>query len=585
MRGLSHPQDNEKRGVTAPLLQARVSDLDWTLTTPYAESLRAHLLEDAPHLAAGPDVRQIKDNNVRAVFAVEGRGDLPFLIVKRYKSPDLLSKIKNRLVGTKAEQEWRGARELLKRAIPSCRAYALGLPRGKTPSSSTVRASYVILEGLHDTVTVVSQLRALAPQPDTTPSADAEPRTKRIELLSSLADLTKRMLQRGIYHRDFHTGNVLLRAKGGGAAPQLFLIDLHSVACPKHFFGFQKRRLLAKLFLDLENFTLEPERRTFLHECFDDHDRPNPGDLDRLFLRITRRTESLRRRRLKSRTRRCVVKSSRFWNERDGDETLYYLRSVAPQTIRKAIDEHRRLLETESPQVLKRSGSGRTFVTRVLVPSEGSESELSVCVKEHRPSSSGATWHGLFTSRGMAEWYASSGFRVRGIPTPEAIALLERNPGWFRKHSYVLTRFEAATEELDAFLNRTFALPTVEFSRARRVTILERVAAAVSQLHRLGVYHNDLKAKNALIDPSSQPEPRVLFLDLTGVRLWRRLHDKRKIKNLAQLDQSLPYAVSRGDRLRFLRMYRRELGLSGSLADHAREVLKAGEKRTNYWRR
>jgi hypothetical protein len=66
---------------------------------------------------------------------------------------------------------------------------------------------------------------------------------------------------------------------------------------------------------------------------------------------------------------------------------------------------------------------------------------------------------------------------------------------------------------------------------------------------------------------------------------------KRRLKNLAQLDTSIPYSVSRTDRLRFLVLYRETLRGTGSsddsrlpLHDHARSVLRAGEGRVNYRR-
>jgi hypothetical protein len=566
-----------------------------------AEALSREILPGVPDLAPGPGVHVIKDNNVRAVFSLDAVANLPSLIVKRYKLPDASSRLKRLFVGTKALQEWRGSQAVLARGIPTCRAYALGEPRGGEARSGS---SYVVLEKLEDTVPVVSLLRELLPlvetelrrsSPDRLGTIEDETRArvardplarkKRSRLLTLLAGLTRKILESGLHHKDFHTGNVLARILPGGDL-RVWLVDLHSVQTrplPGH-----RVRMLAKLFLDLESFTTEWERRRFLRDCFDIEALPYKRDLERLHVRVTRKTASLRARRQRSRTRRCVVRSSRYWSEETEAGLMYHLRAVPPARVEEALSTHAALLAGAgaSGEVLKRSGSERTLVTRVRMAGSSPDERLDLCVKEHHPRGLMDRLRSLLSSRGRDEWMASSAFRVLGLPTPEGVALVERPRGGA---SFFVARFAEGSLELDAWLETAFSRSGEASDRRRRLTVLETTAQLLARLHRLSVYHNDLKARNVLVHP--EDPTRLLLIDLAGVRPWRRVDRKRRLKNLAQLDTSIPYSVSRTDRLRFLVLYRETLRGTGSsddsrlpLHDHARSVLRAGEGRVNYRR-
>ncbi len=556
-----------------------LGSIEWRVKKSHASSLARELLPGIQDLTPGPHVRRIKDNNVRTVHAVTDLPELPFVIVKRYKVPDVATRIKNRLEGTKAQQEWEGAHSLLQRGVPTCRPLALGQSRGKEDNSS-----YVVMEGLSNTVTVVSQLRKLAYRE----KEENAVTKKRTRLLKHLAAITRILLETGVYHRDYHTGNVLARYGNNGDL-SLFMIDLHSVRCPFRFFRFLQRRLLAKLYLDLENFTSEAERRIFLRDCYDVSQVRYLSELQRMFNQITARTQRLERRRILSRTRRCVVRSTRYWHEKTSSGRIYHRRSVEADAVLAAIEKHHRVREdSNSPNILKTSVSGRTVVTKVpLAIKEDDARETIVCVKEHRPIRLKDRLLSVFRNRGMGEWYAISGFIVRGVETPEALALVEKKDGWLRTTSYVLTRFLVDHQELDQFLDHAFQPGGKCSDRSDRRLILKTVAHIMAYLHENNVYHPDFKASNALIalSPENRSAPHIALIDLTGVFLWRRVTRSRALKNLAQLDWSLPYSVSRADRLRFLLLYREARGITQDLRVHVGEIFIAGRNKINYWRK
>src|SRR5439155_346551 len=74
------------------------------------------------------------------------------------------------------------------------------------------------------------------------------------------------------------------------------------------------------------------------------------------------------------------------------------------------------------------------------------------------------------------------------------------------------------------------------------------------RLHAAGVYHNDLKDVNVLVEGPAETM-RCVLLDLERVRIMRRLGRRRRVKNLMQLARTLGPQASASDRLRFLAAY------------------------------
>ena len=118
-------------------------------------------------------------------------------------------------------------------------------------------------------------------------------------------------------------------------------------------------------------------------------------------------------------------------------------------------------------------------------------------------------------------------------------------------------------------------LPAAERRAAVRQA-LEQVARLVHELHCRNLSQRDLKAANILVArgtgmivppavdqaaviPNHLPYPAtaVWLIDLVGVRSFGKLARKRKVQNLARLNASFlqSVALTRSDRLRFLRMY------------------------------
>jgi len=254
----------------------------------------------------------------------------------------------------------------------------------------------------------------------------------------------------------------------------------------------------------------------------------------------------MRRRRIKSRSRRCVLKSSVFTNERTHLGRVYRKREFTAEQVREALSAHRRVLAGESEgRVLKRDW--KTNVT--LIPWDGSLNARELCVKEFRRE---GIFMRLLPSRirhkpAMAAWRASLGLIVRGVPAPEALALvLGRGAS-----SYVVMRSIADSLPLDLYLRRKL---TPERTPKQRRAFTRAASDFLIRCCASGVLQTDLKARNVLVRESEKGQWEFFLLDLEAVRFRDRVSLKDILLNMAQLNASTPLTFTWTDRLRFLRL-------------------------------
>jgi len=505
---------------------------------PGAEELRSHL---ASILARGADSRPLKDNAVRTVFSAAAPPPFRGVVVKLYKRPDAATRLKQAIVGRPYDREWRGLERVAAAGIAAPRALAIGESGGRP---------FLVTEEIANARTASALLR------------ETRDRSERREILDGLARIAAALVRARLFHRDLHTGN-FLRGDDG----VLRVLDLHTLLrVPAVLRDFAAGRSLARLVQSLLELATRTERMRFVRAF-----AAAAGAADaarRLYFAAERDARSLEWRRIKSRTRRCVLKSTEFWVERLEGARLFYRRSFGSEAALAAVRAHER---ADGPLVLK--NGRRTKVTRVEAGGK------AVCVKEHRvrglrDRARNLVWRG----RARNEWMAGHALEVLKLDTPRTLALLE---GKGRRSSYVVTELKPALRELDRSIHEEWAPGTPP---SRRRPLIRLAAALVATLHARRLYHNDLKAKNLLLGRRADGAPALWIIDLTGVRVGRRFTERRRRKNLAQLDTSLPPEATAADRMRFLALYLRLLRSREDRRALARAVRRAGAGRVNYWK-
>jgi hypothetical protein len=165
-----------------------------------------------------------------------------------------------------------------------------------------------------------------------------------------------------------------------------------------------------------------------------------------------------------------------------------------------------------------------------------------------------------------------------GIRTARPLAAMEsRSWGMLDKSFFVSEEIEQA-KTADAYW-RDELQPLKAAGSLQKRQFLKGLGELFRFLHERGVYHNDLKDANILVSSSfAGAADQFYLLDLEGIRRYRRLGRRRKIKNLVQLNRTLGKYVRLTDKARFLRSY-----LDGSLFSRTqkRDLISRVSKQSN----
>jgi hypothetical protein len=257
------------------------------------------VLDDPGRLEAGVCV---KVSAVRSVWRATLAGRTVY--VKRYRVRGWADRIKYRLAPPRAEAEWRAARGLAAAGIEAAQPLAVGVARrgpwltdaffvaAKAPGVPHTELLTALREGEGD--------------------VDA--------LLRATVELYERLCAAGFFHPDLHGGNMLARLDGG--VPRIALVDLHSVRLRRRIGRRSRARMRAKLAHTLWSVLEDEEFERAL-------DLLAPGDAARLRGQVGR----LERIRLRSRSRRCVLPSTRFARERANGWRVWRRRDVPADAL------------------------------------------------------------------------------------------------------------------------------------------------------------------------------------------------------------------------------------------------------------
>ena len=220
--------------------------------------------------------------------------------------------------------------------------------------------------------------------------------------------------------------------------------------------------------------------------------------------------------------------------------------------------------ENSGVRVLKRS---RATLVAAVGPCEG-DTGPAVCVKRRsytrRFESARST---LKRSRAMSSWRNGRRLEAMGIRVARPLAAVERRFKRRLDACFTITEMIPDARNLVEYAaGRVEGRRTVgaggdlgknsdrEEIRDWRKTIAD-CARALRDLHERGVFFHDLKAENILIRAAKGPKAGPWFIDMDKVRIGRRVPDRQRIKNMAQLNASLHRILTRSDRLRFFVAY------------------------------
>jgi tRNA A-37 threonylcarbamoyl transferase component Bud32 len=503
----------------------------WVWASPPDPTLLA-LVEG---LAEGdlPEPREVlKHNRNRTVWLLPGTP--AGLILKHYRRR-AGEGFKTWLMGGRAEREFRAMEEFCRAGLPTARPVGFADER----EDGRVVGSWFLSKEVVGARTVRQHQTALAPGSE-----------RALALALRVMDTVAQLHTYPVWHRDLHVGNLLL-----GDEDQIVIIDLHSLWRVPRLTARHRFENLARAVYSMKE-SIDLGRMPELAARYAERRGDDlASTVDSLRRALTHFADD----HVRGRSARCMRDSSEYVGSRNGHGRLHRRRVYEPELLDVDIDRHEQA-EAQGQDLLQVSRA--SSVSRARGPDDESGPRI---VKHFRRRGLGSALRGLLgLGRARGVWRFTRRCRVLDIPTPEALALLERPDG----SAWVITREVPGAITVTDWAE---ALRPGELGVPDRRGVAWGVGHAVGLLSRAGLRHADLSAKNVLVSPGpaepvsdlrARPEPhwpRIDLIDLDNMRRCRPHDPDVLIRMLGQFGD-LPEVITATDRLRFLRGFQRASG-------------------------
>ncbi|MEI9475048.1 MAG: lipopolysaccharide kinase InaA family protein [Deltaproteobacteria bacterium] len=487
--------------------------------------IRGWVREDICHLLPPPffedpvsssravDARVIKESRLRWAGIISlPNGTRIFL--KRDKGKGWFEYFKYCVLPSRGRKEWLTASQLEERNVNIPKPLGWMERRGQ----GLVKESYYISEAVGSGVPCIE---------------DAVELTNRATIIE-LAKAVRKIHDEGLFHKDFHAGNFLWHGQS------FVLTDLHGAKIVRRVSLNRKLWMMSHLFHSLRSRWAKEHETQFL-EAYFEGETPSDHKKEEYLQTIHLWMDRLQRRQWRSRTKRCLKESTEFTIEKERGAVYYHRRDFPLDRLRRVVQEHRRVVREEPSALLKNS----THVALSMVKT-GKE---KICVKQFSyPTLWGRLKECFRREKGLKAWVAANGLRARGMTGLELLAFVKRKRWLGAREGLLMMEVLESGQELDRYLVKGFD----DFRRKRR--FINAFAQWLSQLHKKGIYHQDMKTCNIWVS-EKEGDWGYTLLDLEDVVLDETVDEKKFFRTCLQLNTSIPNRITRMDRLRFLRQY------------------------------
>jgi tRNA A-37 threonylcarbamoyl transferase component Bud32 len=526
------------RGVSDDLLHKRgVRGFRWTIAEGAAQWLPATLLDNPEEFFLKyPPQKILKESPVRTVSIISGpHGEL---FLKRYKIRGVREQLKYIFFPSKAQKEWEMACLARRSGIPIPLAVAIG----ERHKGGMLQDAYLITQAISPSLPLI-ELISEGDQKD---------------LLFRAARLLRQIHEAGLFHQDLHAGNILV----GMEEKKLYLIDLHR---SRSLGSVSKQRRLwnlAQFFYSLKKWLSAEDKKTFL-QWYDEEENTFTEGLDAGLRKIKRLEERIYQRHMKSRTKRCLKDSGGFFVGREEGWRIWARRGWKVEELLTIIERHE--------DILAKGKKGAIKDDRRAAIALFNYKKTRICVKEYRYKGALQQLKEVFRrSKARRGWLMGNGLVVRGIEGITPQALLERRRWGVLQEAFLLMESPPGYVELDRYMVRHFGASHYEGDR--KGAFLNALAGFMAELYLLNICHKDLKTCNIMVR-EEQNGWRFSLVDMDDLQLDKKIHKRRLLKALIQLNTSTPLFIGMKDRIGFLIQYL-QLIRRDDIRDIAKRVIK-----------
>jgi len=515
--------------------------LKWIVKEGYQSILSTHTLHQLINLEGVNEYKIVRTLPSRTVrYLKPSSTEIPALYLKEYHLPTFFESIKT-LFFSPAEREWCAAQKVTQRNVPTFTPLAVG----KFRRFGLLKKNYLISKSIDNAKSLKEYTH------DYYLSQAISDAFERRRVTIALAKFVKDLHQKGIFHQDFHWGNILIEKAKQGAL-HFYLMDLHRVKLKSKLTNRQKIRNLSSLNTGFYHKSRRTERLRFL-KAYAEENKRWESHCPRFARLIEKMTEQMVIKLWYKRDKRCMKKNKHFAPFKSGTYKGFINRDFYSPELLGLLHNPNRAFSESLSTIIKDSHTTSSCV----MPIQIAENKVEIYIKRYNYQNIFYTLKNLFrTSRGKRIWKVANSFVSRNILTPQPIAFLEQRKGRLLIKSFLITQKVDQSLPLIKLMQEGLSSLTSE-SLKRKFFLLQQGAHILRRMHERGVRHGDLKASNILVQKRLNGKDHLYLIDLDSARIKRKITDKDRVKDLARLNASLldTTIVSTSDRLRFLHYY------------------------------
>lgn len=453
--------------------------------------------------------------------------------IKQYTTKNCLEGIKSLFSLSKAHKEWACSHQLQRSQLLTAESVAVGEKR----HFGILKDCYVISKAISNSMTVKESLISIQQSPASALNKKA--------LLDGLISYVKIVHDLGVYHGELHAENILIDTNSPAS---FYLLDVGQAffkkKLPLSFRIYELSRLLYSIKDVCTNEEIMGLISTYTNHLL------SPKDGEMFCEAVLKKIYKIKKRFWYSRTRKCLKTNNVFKATTHAGYTVNMRNEWDASTLAALIDKHELSLNRWSDTTVK--SSAKTGITRIPVSFKDIG---SVCIKEYRYPS---VWKRFFfsfrSSPARRAWIAAHGLMSANFRTPKPLALFEEKRTGILKKSFIIMEDISACLPCNTYVSEKFRNGSDKAIAGQKRRFVSCLAISFKRLHDSGTYHHDLKANNILI-MELQDTWDFFYLDLDRVSFHKTITAKKKIKNLSQLNASIPHSITYTDRLRFYQAY------------------------------
>lgn len=534
--------------------------------------------------------------------------------IKHYKVKNAWESIKSSFSISKAQKEWNHSLKLIENNLLTAKPVAVGERR----SLGMLKDCYIISKAIPNIKTVYELLT------DIQQSLSENRLSEKNILLKNLISYVRMVHDKGIFHGELHAENILADMDN---VTLFYLIDLvrtkfkKSLSLPwriydisrllcfvgdictneeikeliKNYdtpFTIKSNKNLIEFFLRRYPSFREKEKGVnTIFPSLDERDGgmtrkkfpDNNGELacknrEIFYNSVLDETYRIKKRLWRSRTGKCLKNDTVFKIASQDSYTINMRSEWDVKELIALINKHIQSTKEGLDNVTKLSH--KIGITCIPVSNKGIQ---SVCIKEYKyPSSFKRFLYSFYNSPARNAWFAAHGLLALNFLTPKPIALLEEKRTGVLKKSFIIMEDVSPCLPCNKYLHGMFHDPYDKITFRKKERFISCLATSFRQLHESGVYHGDLKANNIMV-MEKQDTWDFFYVDLDRVCFYKKITTKKRIKNLSQLNASIPNYITYTDRLRFYRVYSGLENFSEECKHTLRSIIQLSIQRKHFW--